>query len=155
MSNSTQSLLMRQGQVFLCDLWHRFSIVSNKSWCFSVVSGQSSGHGRHFMGTTLPEKSTNYLGPITDTSRWNNFRYRPDDFFICTPPKCGTTWTQAISAMLVFGAHDHGHQSSVLSPWIDASFAPVDEYLAQIELQSNRRFIKTHTACWHSSSLRV
>jgi aryl sulfotransferase len=100
---------------------------------------------RNFMAETLPEKSAIYLGPITDTSRWDNFKYRPDDFFICTPPKCGTTWTQAISAMLVFGSHDHGQQSSALSPWIDASFAPIDEYLAQIELQSNRRFIKTHT----------
>lgn len=94
---------------------------------------------------TTPGRTTVYKGPITDTSRWENFRHRPDDVFICTPPKCGTTWTQAIVAMLVFGTPEHGQQPGNVSPWIDANFAPIDEYLAQIEQQDHRRFIKTHT----------
>jgi aryl sulfotransferase len=61
-------------------------------------------------GTSRPSKTVDYKGPITDTSRWQNFKPRPDDIFICTPPKCGTTWTQAIVAMLVFGKADHGDQ---------------------------------------------
>ena len=93
----------------------------------------------------LPQQTATYLGPITDTGRWENFRHRSDDIFICTPPKCGTTWTQAICAMLVFGKADHGYQVAELSPWIDAQFAPIDEYLAKIDIQPDRRFIKTHT----------
>lgn len=97
------------------------------------------------MSNGVPKKNRSYMGPITDTSRWSKFQHRPDDIFVCTPPKCGTTWTQAICAMLVFGKVDHGIQSSKTSPWIDAQFAPIDEYLEQVEAQNHRRYIKTHT----------
>ena len=96
------------------------------------------------MSIGIPKKNASYVGPITDTSRWDKFQHRPDDIFVCTPPKCGTTWTQAICAMLVFGKVDHGIQSSKASPWIDAQFAPIDEYLEQVEAQKHRRYIKTH-----------
>src|SRR5215471_1147440 len=86
-----------------------------------------------------------YRGHITDTGRWANFKHRTDDIFICTPAKCGTTWTQAICAMLVFGTAEHGRQPGVISPWIDANFAPIEEYLGQVDAQAHRRFIKTHT----------
>jgi len=94
---------------------------------------------------TYPPQNKNYLGPITDTSRWENFQHRPDDIFICTPPKCGTTWTQAICALLVFGEVEHGQQTSSISPWVDAAFAPIDVVLPQIDALPHRRFIKTHT----------
>jgi len=97
------------------------------------------------MTSLNPQQKETYLGPITDTSRWENFKHRPDDIFICTPPKCGTTWTQAICAMLIFGKVDHGLQPGVISPWIDAAFAPIEDYLLQVEEQNHRRFIKTHT----------
>lgn len=94
---------------------------------------------------SLPQQSVTYVGPITDTGRWENFKYRPDDVFICTPPKCGTTWSQAICAMLVFGTPEHGQKPGMISPWIDANFAPIDEYLEMVEAQDHRRFIKTHS----------
>lgn len=97
------------------------------------------------MPASYPEQNASYLGPITNTARWDKFQHRADDIFVCTPPKCGTTWTQAICAMLVFGKVDHGQQPGVISPWIDADFAPIDDYLRQIEAQSHRRYIKTHT----------
>jgi len=92
-----------------------------------------------------PAQNTRYLGPITDTLRWTNFQHRPDDIFICTPPKCGTTWTQAICSMLVFGKADHGQQTSDISPWVDAAFAPIEDVLNQIKDLPHRRFIKTHS----------
>jgi len=90
-------------------------------------------------------ESESYKGPITNTDRWTNFRHRAGDIFVCTPPKCGTTWTQAICAMLVFGKADHGKQPGVLSPWLDAEFAPIEDDLAQLEAQQHRRYIKTHS----------
>jgi aryl sulfotransferase len=77
------------------------------------------------MTATYPPQGESYLGPITNTSRWENFQHRPDDIFVCTPPKCGTTWTQAICALLVFSTADHGTQPGMISPWIDAAFAPL------------------------------
>jgi hypothetical protein len=40
-------------------------------------------------------------GFVFDSSRWDSFERRPGDIIICTPPKCGTTWTQMICALLV------------------------------------------------------
>lgn len=92
-----------------------------------------------------PPARTSYHGGITNTDRWANFTHRDDDIFICTPPKCGTTWTQAICAMLIFGTAEHGHKPNALSPWIDGEFEPIDEYLKKVDLQTHRRFFKTHT----------
>jgi len=47
--------------------------------------------------------------------------------------------------MLIFGKVDHGVQPGNTSPWIDANFEPIEEYLQQIDTQTHRRFIKTHT----------
>lgn len=97
------------------------------------------------MSVSLPAERVRYVGLVTDTDRWEKFQHRSDDIFICTPWKCGTTWTQAIVCMLVFGKADHGEKPGVISPWIDANFAPVDEYLEMVEAQNHRRFIKTHS----------
>jgi len=48
------------------------------------------------MTTSTPPQGVPYLGHITDSGRWANFRHHADDIFICTPPKCGTTWTQTL-----------------------------------------------------------
>ena len=97
------------------------------------------------MSDQTPPQGTQYLGPITDTRRWAPFKHRAGDIFVCTPPKCGTTWTQAICAMFVFGGPDHGHQPGVLSPWVDAVFSELDDCMAQVEAQTHRRYLKTHT----------
>jgi aryl sulfotransferase len=97
------------------------------------------------MSAVNPPQGAVYRGPVTDTSRWTNFKRRPGDIFVCTPAKCGTTWTQAICAMLVFGKADHGAQPGNISPWVDADFAPIEDYLKQIEAQTHRRYLKTHT----------
>ena len=97
------------------------------------------------MSSTLPPQGATYMGPITETPRWASFNHRPGDIFVCTPPKCGTTWTQAICAMFVFGGPDHGEKPGVVSPWVDANFSELDDCMAQVEAQTHRRYLKTHS----------
>jgi len=83
---------------------------------------------------------------IWDTRRWNAFKPRSGDIFVCTPPKCGTTWTQTIVAMLLFPDGNLPAPVMHLAPWLDARFYPLDETVALLEAQKHRRQIKTHTA---------
>ena len=80
-----------------------------------------------------------------DTARWEDFEPRPDDVFVCTSYKAGTTWTQMICALLVFQKPELPAPLSRLSPWIEVLTQPVEEMLAIYKAQTHRRFIKTHT----------
>ena len=70
---------------------------------------------------------------------------RPGDIFVCTPPKCGTTWMQTIVVALLFPNGDAPGPVTHIAPWIDARFEPIDEVLARLDAQTHRRSIKTHT----------
>ncbi len=92
------------------------------------------------------EKPLNtYRNFVMDSTRWEKFKARDGDILVCTPSKCGTTWTQMICALLVFQKTSFGKPLSDISPWLDLMAAPVDEVMAQYESQTHRRFIKTHT----------
>jgi len=93
----------------------------------------------------MPQRTTSYIGRRTDSRRWDQFRARTDDIFICTPPKCGTTWTQAICALLVFGRTNFDGQIGRISPWIDAKMTPIEAIMQTLDAQTHRRFMKTHT----------
>ena len=93
----------------------------------------------------IPARTTKYVGRLTNTDRWDSFGARSDDIFVCTPPKCGTTWTQAICANLIFGTPEFGGKITDISPWIDSTIVPEEECSSVLEGQSHRRFIKTHT----------
>jgi aryl sulfotransferase len=95
--------------------------------------------------TTIRPPTRDHRSAIEDSRRWERFEHRPDDMFISTPPKSGTTWTQGIVASLLWPAGDPpGHRNS-LSPWVDVRFRPVDVMLAELAAQQHRRFIKTHS----------
>ncbi len=49
---------------------------------------------------------------LLDSRRWDGFEFRADDIVISTPPKCGTTWTQMITALLIFDTADLGGASA-------------------------------------------
>jgi len=85
---------------------------------------------------------------IQDSSRWDGFKFRPDDIVISTPPKCGTTWVQMITALLIFQTPELPAPMSTLSPWLDVRWAAHSQVLADLDKQTHRRFIKTHTARW-------
>ena len=80
-----------------------------------------------------------------DSRRWDKFTPRQGDIFICTPSKCGTTWTQMICALLIFQKPKLERPLSDYSPWLDMQIAPVGEVIERLEAQTHRRFIKTHT----------
>jgi aryl sulfotransferase len=86
-----------------------------------------------------------YQTAVFDSRRWERFIHRPGDMFVCTPAKCGTTWTQAIIASLLWPDGDAPGAVLALSPWLEAEFEPIERVLATYQAQTHRRFIKTHT----------
>lgn len=81
---------------------------------------------------------------VFDSARWAHYQPRADDIVIATYPKCGTTWTQRIVAMLVLqsAAPSPIWESS---PWFDMRiFGPVEDVAAAAEAIPHRRFLKSH-----------
>jgi aryl sulfotransferase len=98
---------------------------------------------RTLPGMWTPERV--YADIVFDNRRWANFEPRPDDIFVCSPPKCGTTWTQAIVTELLFPCGPAPGPIFEVSPWIDARFEPIADVLARLDAQTHRRHMKTHT----------
>ena len=88
---------------------------------------------------------TRYRSLIADSARWDGFELRPSDIVITTPPKCGTTWTQMLCALLIFDGPDFPMPLNKLSVWLDQSIRPLSEVRSLYAAQHHRRFIKTHT----------
>jgi aryl sulfotransferase len=86
-----------------------------------------------------------YRDAVYDNRRWERFVHRPGDIFVCTPAKCGTTWTQTIVSSLLWPDGNPPDTVMNLSPWLEAEFTPIDEVLRSLAAQTHRRFIKTHT----------
>lgn len=86
-----------------------------------------------------------YLDSLADSRRWKRFCPRADDIVVSTPAKSGTTWVQAIVALLLSGDPEVNADPSTNAPWIDSSGREIDEVLGQLEAQTKRRQVKTHT----------
>ena len=86
-----------------------------------------------------------YQATVYDSDRWDGFELRPGDIIISTPPKCGTTWTQMICALLILQEPELPLPLDTLSPWLDMVTRSRTEVFADLEAQAHRRFIKTHT----------
>ena len=86
-----------------------------------------------------------YRSIVMDSSRWWGFEFRPGDIVISTPPKCGTTWTQMLCALLIFDRTEFYAPLSQISPWFDMSLYAPSDVAETLAAQSHRRFIKTHT----------
>lgn len=90
-------------------------------------------------------KPRRYRTLISDSALWAEFRLRPGDVVISTPPKSGTTWMQMLCALLVFDAAEFHRPLTEISPWLDAVTYDAAETRALLEAQRHRRFVKTHT----------
>ncbi|MGK2879527.1 MAG: sulfotransferase domain-containing protein [Mycobacterium sp.] len=82
---------------------------------------------------------------MSDNLRWDALNLRAGDIVISTPPKSGTTWTQRLVSLLIFDGPDLPAPLPTLSPWLDLTAQPIDDVVASLDVQHNRRFIKTHT----------
>jgi aryl sulfotransferase len=96
-------------------------------------------------GLQLPERKYIYNNMTTDSRRWDGFKPRSGDVIISTPPKCGTTWTQMICALLIFQKTKFERRLTDYTPWLDMVVAPIAEILREYESQTHQRFINTHT----------
>ncbi|MDR2988300.1 MAG: sulfotransferase domain-containing protein, partial [Nocardiopsaceae bacterium] len=86
-----------------------------------------------------------YQNHHLDSKRWASFQRRPGDIVISTSYKAGTTWTQRIVGLLIFGLDLPGSGLMALSPWIDARWSGPEEITNQtLADQTNRRFVKSH-----------
>ncbi|MGH6872240.1 MAG: sulfotransferase domain-containing protein [Rhizomicrobium sp.] len=92
-----------------------------------------------------PERTHTYTDMIADSARWDAFRPRPGDIIVATPPKCGTTWTQMICALLVHQTPSLPQPLTVLSRWFDRHSEPAQTVAAHFDAQPYRRIVKTHT----------
>ena len=86
-----------------------------------------------------------YRNIVHDSARWEGFEFRDGDIIISTPPKCGTTWTQTICALLVFQETEFYDHVDQISPWLDQSLKSKEDVFSTLGSQTHRRFIKTHT----------
>lgn len=86
-----------------------------------------------------------YQHRVWDSARWQGFKFRPDDIFICTPYKAGTTWMQMICALLIFQRSEFDRPLAEISPWMELRARSAAKTHAVFARQKHRRFIKTHT----------
>jgi len=107
-----------------------------------ATSDETTNNGR---GVQLRPQQRIYRSAITDGTRWAAYDHRPGDIFICTPPKCGTTWMQTIVASLLWPDGDFPGVVMEIGPWFDGLIYDFDELVARLEAQTHRRYMKTHT----------
>src|ERR1700757_4938193 len=106
--------------------------------------GESSGP--HGIGSAARMTAVRrYEASMYDSNRWDGFELRPGDIIISIPPKCGTTWTQMICALLILQEPELPLPLDTLSPWIDMVTRARADVFADLEAQTHRRVIKTRT----------
>ena len=105
----------------------------------------AAGAGQSCAMTERPQRLRTYRNAVFNSARWDAFRPREGDVIVCVPPKCGTTWTVKLCAMLVKGEADLGRPLSEATRWLDHLAVPLGKVMMDLDVQPGRRVIKTHT----------
>ena len=87
-----------------------------------------------------------YKDFIADNARWDAVPVRDGDVIISTPAKCGTTWMQRLVSLVLGVEPTADRPMAVISPWLDMLTRPIESVVADLEAQTHRRFIKSHTS---------
>lgn len=96
------------------------------------------------MTAVLPAISHTYQSALLDSTRWQHYNPREGDVIVATPYKSGTTWTLNIVRRLIFLGQEVPPFKEL---WIDSRFQwPLDELVRELEAQTHRRYIKTHSS---------
>ena len=85
--------------------------------------------------------------PHVDQQRMDelkNLQLRPEDLFIVTYPKCGTTWTQQIVKLITNDGKDDGTTVAEAIPWLEEAGKVLPSGMKVDEMPSPRYF-KSHT----------
>ena len=91
-----------------------------------------------------PVKTEDVVNGLSDSTAWDRLAFRDDDIIIATYAKSGTTLTQQIVAQLVLDADPEVYGAgAMVSPWLESA-PPGMDFLAMVEAQTHRRFLKTH-----------
>jgi len=97
------------------------------------------------MTMDIPQRLHVYQDATADSTRWDGFRPRRGDIVVCTPPKCGTTWTQMLCAMLVHDSPVLPRPLTQISRWLESRRVLLQQFLADLEAQPGPRIVKSHT----------
>ena len=76
-----------------------------------------------------------------------HMKLRPDDIWIVTYPKCGTTWTQQIVRLIINKGHDYGVVIEEAVPWVEGfSVLPNRgfKYYVDVDKMTSPRAFKSH-----------
>lgn len=96
------------------------------------------------LAPAVPARLHRYETATQDSVRWDAYRPREGDIIVTTAPKCGTTWTQMLCALLLHGPALPAPLSRI-SPEFDRLAAPVETLMDELDAQAGPRIIKTHT----------
>jgi aryl sulfotransferase len=103
-----------------------------------------SSLARAYPAPDAPARPRRYETATQDSIRWDAYRPREGDIIVTTAPKCGTTWTQMLCALLIHGP-TLPVSLSRLSPEFDRLAVPVEALMDELDAQAGPRIIKTHT----------
>ncbi len=100
-------------------------------------------------GDQLLERAFEVVGDASRTVKFlrarAHFDARPDDVYVASYPRSGTTWTQLITYMLVSGATDfHFRHLADVSPWWERSLARRNDAVAEMRAMASPRVLKSH-----------
>ena len=103
------------------------------------------------------DENNDYLMTINEAFKdikdlWHDFKLRPDDVWIITSPKCGTTWTQEITWQIMNGMQLERTKEPLYerSPFLDMvtimgkSVGEAEEMFKKIDELPSPRTIKSH-----------